>query len=219
MAGPSAGRYTPVSAAASQVVRRGLQLVFPAALCYLRTMFPYHVIRSRRKTLALQVTPRCEVLVRAPLRFPEAEIERFVALHQDWIGRQLERQRQSSLPAELTEAQFRQLKEQTRALVEPRVAYYARKTGLIPTGIRITRARSRYGSCSARNSLCFSCFLALYPPEAVDLVVVHELVHIQVKNHGPAFYARLEEILPDWKARKALLRQGPHSERSSSDAS
>ena len=51
-----------------------------------------------------------------------------------------------------------------------------------------------------------SCFLLNSPPEAVDLVVVHELCHIREKNHGPRFYALLERFLPDWRQRKALLR-------------
>ena len=77
--------------------------------------------------------------------------------------------------------------------------------GLFPTGVRITSARTRYGSCSGKNSLCFSCFLMNCPDAAMDLVVVHELCHIQVKNHGPDFYALLEQVLPDWRERKKLL--------------
>jgi predicted metal-dependent hydrolase len=45
-----------------------------------------------------------------------------------------------------------------------------------------------------------------YPEEAVDLVVVHELCHIKEKNHGPRFYALLEQYLPDYKERKKLLK-------------
>ena len=58
---------------------------------------------------------------------------------------------------------------------------------------------------SGKNSLCFSCFLGECPPEAVELVVVHELCHIVHKNHGAKFYALLESILPDWRQRKGLL--------------
>ena len=78
--------------------------------------------------------------------------------------------------------------------------------GVTPTGLKITTARKRWGSCSGKNSLCFSCFLMDRPEAAIDLVVVHELCHIQVKNHGPAFYALLERYLPDWRERKQLLR-------------
>ena len=74
-----------------------------------------------------------------------------------------------------------------------------------PTGVKITAARTRYGSCSGKNSLCFSCFLADFPPQAVEAVVVHELCHIKEKNHGPRFYALLEGFLPDYRARRALL--------------
>ena len=88
----------------------------------------------------------------------------------------------------------------------PKIAYYSEKMGLFPTGVRITSARTRYGSCSGKNSLCFSCFLMNCPDAAMDLVVVHELCHIQVKNHGPDFYALLEQVLPDWRERKKLLR-------------
>ena len=78
--------------------------------------------------------------------------------------------------------------------------------GLTPTGIKITAARKRYGSCSGKNSLCFSCFLMRCPEEAIDLVVVHELCHIRVKNHSAAFYALLAQYLPDYKERKKLLK-------------
>ena len=78
--------------------------------------------------------------------------------------------------------------------------------GLTPTGVKITSARTRYGSCSSKNSLCFSCFLMNAPEEAIDLVVVHELCHIRHKNHGPAFYALLASVLPDHRQRKQLLK-------------
>ncbi|WP_295718434.1 M48 family metallopeptidase, partial [uncultured Oscillibacter sp.] len=60
--------------------------------------------------------------------------------------------------------------------------------------------------CSAKNSLCFSCFLMNSPEDAIELVVVHELCHIRVKNHGPAFYSLLEHYLPDYRERKQHLR-------------
>ena len=78
--------------------------------------------------------------------------------------------------------------------------------GVCPTGMRITGARTRFGSCSGKNSICFSWRLMAYPQEAVDYVVVHELAHILHKNHGPAFYQCIESVLPDWRQRRALLK-------------
>ena len=172
-------------------------------------MEPYELIRSRRKTLALEITRDCRVVVRAPLRASRSQIDIFVRAHADWIAKHLEAQRRRAQlappappPEELTE-----LKRRARAVLEPRVAYWSGVTGLVPTGMRITAARTRYGSCSGKNSLSFSCFLANYPPQAIDLVVVHELCHIRVKNHGPGFYALLEQYLPDYRERKQLLRR------------
>lgn len=109
-------------------------------------------------------------------------------------------------PSAPTQAEIGALKEKARQVLPPKIAYYSEKMGLFPTGVRITSARTRYGSCSGKNSLCFSCFLMNCPDAAMDLVVVHELCHIQVKNHGPDFYALLEQVLPDWRERKKLLR-------------
>ena len=73
--------------------------------------------------------------------------------------------------------------------------------------VTITGAEKRFGSCSARNSICFSWRLMQYPDEAVDYVVVHELAHIQEKNHGRAFYALVGRYMPDWRERRALLKE------------
>ena len=171
-------------------------------------MEPYELIRSRRKTLALEITRDCRVVVRAPLRASRSQIDIFVRAHADWIAKHLEAQRRRAqlAPPAPSPEELAELKRQARAVLEPRVAYWSGVTGLVPTGMRITAARTRYGSCSGKNSLCFSCFLMNCPDAAMDLVVVHELCHIQVKNHGPDFYALLEQVLPDWRERKKLLR-------------
>lgn len=92
---------------------------------------------------------------------------------------------------------------QAKACLPQRVAYYSERMGLSPTQVRITGARTRFGSCSSQGHICFSWRLMQYPPEAIDYVVVHELAHM---NHGAEFYVLIARYLPDWKARRALLR-------------
>ena len=171
-------------------------------------MESYELIRSRRRTLALEITRDCRVLVRAPLRLSQAKIDAFVESHATWIQTHLEQQRQrmASAPPPPTQADIAALKAKARAVLPEKVAYWSEKMGVRPTGLKITTARKRYGSCSGKNSLCFSCFLMDCPEEAIDLVVVHELCHIREKNHGPRFYALLGQYLPDYKERKKLLR-------------
>lgn len=173
-------------------------------------MEPYELIRSRRKTLALEITGDGRLLVRAPLRCSRARIDAFAAAHAAWIETHLalQRQRAARRPPAPTAEEIEALKARARAELPPKVAYWSEKMGVSPTGFKVTTARKRYGSCSAKNSLCFSCFLMNCPEEAVELVVVHELCHIREKNHGPKFYALLERVLPDWRERKKLLSMG-----------
>ncbi len=79
--------------------------------------------------------------------------------------------------------------------------------GLTPAAVTITGARKRFGSCSASNRICYSWRLMQYPEAAVDYVVVHELAHIVHKDHSRNFYAYVERFLPDWRERRALLKE------------
>ena len=167
----------------------------------------YELIRSRRQTLAIEITRDGRVIVRAPLRLSQARIDAFLADRVDWIARNLEKQAQlPPAPPPPTDAELRALKARAAAILPEKVACWSKKTGLIPTGVKITAARRRYGSCNSRGGICLSCFLAELPEAAVDLVIVHELCHLKVMGHGPAFYALLERILPDWRERKKLLQ-------------
>lgn len=172
----------------------------------------YRLIRSNRKTLALEVTREGEVLVRAPKRTSQSAIDAFVQAHEAWIVRAKARQRaRAEAYPEPDAAEVERLKALAHEILPARTAYYSEKMGLYPTDVKITSARTRFGSCSAKNSICYSWRLMQYPPEAVDYVVVHELAHIAHKNHSPAFYACIARILPDYQNRRALLR-GPAQE-------
>ncbi len=169
--------------------------------------FPYTVKYSARRTLAVQITPDAAVLVRAPLRTKNERIERFLSEHVAWIEKNLlkMREKRTKYP-EPTACEIEELRRRAEEHIPPRVALYAEKMGLSPSGVRITAARRRFGSCSPKNSLCFSLFLMRYPDAAIDYVVVHELAHIRHRNHGSDFYREIAHILPDYRARERLLR-------------
>ncbi len=95
---------------------------------------------------------------------------------------------------------------QARSLIEERVRYFAARCGFSYRKVKITSARTRWGSCSSKGTLCFTWRLVMAPPECIDYVVVHELAHLRVKNHSPAFWREVGAILPDYKARRKWLR-------------
>ena len=168
----------------------------------------YTLIRSQRRTLAVEITRDGRVVVRAPKRLPQQTIDAFVASRTAWIEAHLKR-RQQKIDAHppLTQQQIDALRQRAKAVLPQKVAYWAQKMGVAPTGVKITSARTRFGSCSGKNSLCFSLYLMEYPEAAIDAVVVHELAHIRHKDHSPAFYAEVERWMSDYRQRAKLLKQ------------
>jgi len=71
--------------------------------------------------------------------------------------------------------------------------------------LKVRKMRTRWGSCSPRNNISLNAELIKTPVACIDYVIVHELCHLKIRNHGPYFYAMLEEAMPDWKERKTLL--------------
>ncbi|MCC8023004.1 MAG: M48 family metallopeptidase, partial [Clostridiales bacterium] len=172
----------------------------------------YEILRSGLRTLSIAATGEGKVLVRAPANLPMLEITRAVAQREDWICAHLERiqQRQAQwVRRELSEGELQYLKCRAKEVLPERVRYYGDLMGLAPEAVTITHAKKRLGSCSTAGRICFSCLLMLYPPEAVDYVVVHELAHLVQPNHSAAFYALVERYLPDYRARIQLLKQDP----------
>lgn len=167
----------------------------------------YTLLRSKRRTLAMEITRDLRILVRAPQFVSQAQIDRFVEQHRDWAQARLAAmaRRQEAYP-EPTEEEIPGLIARAKELLPQRVAHFSAVMGLEPTGITVTGARTRFGSCSPKNRLSFSYRLMRYPPEAIDYVVVHELAHIRHKDHGTDFYALIASVLPDYKARERLLR-------------
>ena len=170
----------------------------------------YRIERSQRKTVAFKICADGSLLVLAPLRYPVREIERLIDHHTAWIERHRDivsrrTAREHSMAG--TAEQIEELYRLAQAYIPPRVEHYAHRMGVTPTGIRITSAVKRFGSCSGKNSLCFSYRVMMYPHEAVDYVIVHELAHIRHHDHSAAFYAFVASILPDYKQREAILKE------------
>ena len=168
----------------------------------------YQLRLSDRRSAAIEITREGEVIVRVPRWLPQEEIDRLVDKHMPWIRRKL-RDMEALREAypELDAEQIAQLRRQAEAVLPPLVKHWSEKMQVQPTGLKVTSAHTRYGSCSEGNRLCFSWRLMQLPAEAIEAVVVHELAHIRHKNHGPDFYAEVERYLPDYRQRIKLLKK------------
>ena len=169
--------------------------------------YEYRVIRSKRKTVAIEIDENCNLILRVPKRFSQKSVEALLTKHKSWIetkmASQLEKQKNKVV---LNSKQIANLKSKAQKIIPEKVSHYAEIMGLKPTGVKITSAQKRFGSCNGKNSLCFSYILMQYPESAIDYVVVHELAHIVHKNHSRDFYSLVESYLPDYKQRQMLLK-------------
>ena len=173
-----------------------------------QTMYEYILKRSDRRTLSLEITKDARLLVRAPRNLPQQNIEQFILSHEKWIEEKLtaQRSRLENHPP-LTKEQEDFYRKWAKEYLPSRLEHFSKLMGLTPTGVKITSAKTRFGSCSSENSISLSWHLMRYHPSAIDYVLVHELAHIVHKNHSPAFYALVSTVFPDYKERRALLKE------------
>jgi predicted metal-dependent hydrolase len=98
-------------------------------------------------------------------------------------------------------------KERAYEIISERVKLYAQQYGFTPGQVKISSAKTRWGSCSPNGSLNFTWRLVMAPLEVIDYVVLHELAHLRIKNHSPKFWRAVEEICPDYKKKRKWLRE------------
>lgn len=192
-----------------------------------------HVIHKPIRNMNLRVY-RTDGSVRlsVPLGTSMEVVRQFVESRQDWIARQLTRVEAAIVP--IPEGFVRHLGElvpmealcgkipergqvavlqamQRRVLAELLQKYldvWQEKLGLTFASWKVRRMKSRWGSCHPQKRvLCFNADLVYYAPECCEYVVVHELLHLRIAGHGPAFWKLVSEAMPDWKDRRAKLRR------------
>lgn len=207
------------------------------------------LIRSRRRSVALQIERDATLVVRIPYSLRDSEVKGIVEKRRNWILIQQEKARVrlkknplrtfeegGFFPFLGEEYPLRYIKDleptvvfekgffvradlrnrirsvlegwcrwQARLLLEERSAFYARKAGAVYQKIRITGARTRWGSCSSRGTLSYTWRLILAPQEALDYVAAHEVAHLTVKNHSALFWKKVEGLYPGYLKWKRWL--------------
>ena len=166
-------------------------------------------ISTRTKRVSIRLERDGMVLLTLPRGCSVERGERFLWEKQAWIERG--RARQARLPPKRSHEERREeyhaTKAQALAVISSCVRAYAERYGFVYTSISIRAQTTRWGSCSSRGRLSFQYRLALIDPSLMEYVVVHELVHTRFMHHGPAFWACVEEILPDYQSRRVRLKR------------
>lgn len=171
------------------------------------------IIKSNRKTIAIEVRPDLRVIVRAPKRASNREIMKFVEQKQDWIAKHLAQMQiryeetRRAKEKQFTDDDIRKMKDEAKKVIPDRVKYYADIMGVTFGKITIKNQKTRWGSCSSKGNLNFNCLLMLTPDKVRDYVVIHELCHLKQMNHSKMFWAEIEKVMPDYKVYRQWLSQ------------
>ena len=160
----------------------------------------YKIIRSKRKTIALTVDKNGDIVVRAGLKTSEKFIDAFVQKNILWIEKQ--KARIAAMEKEkiyLSDEEIAIMKKDALVYMTKITNQYAKIMNLKPKGVKITSAKTRWGSCSSTDSICYSYRVMALPTRCREYIAVHELAHIVHKNHSAKFYSLIEKYIPDYK--------------------
>lgn len=168
-------------------------------------LFDYTLIRSKRKSVSIQVDADCNIIVRAPFRLSQKELDKILLEKKGWLEKAIISQREKKKDVkEYSEEDIKLLRKKAKVIIPLKVEYYANLMQVNPNSVKINSAKKRYGSCSGTNNLNFSLYLMDKDERFIDYVVVHELAHIRHHNHSKDFYKFVEQFMPDYKERMKL---------------
>lgn len=166
------------------------------------------IIRSKRKTISVEIKDDLRIIVRAPLYMKEADIYKFIENKRTWIDKHLKTAelRCEEKEPPLTAEEIRKLADEAMEDITVRVKKFASAAGVSVGRITIRNQKSRWGSCSSKGNLNFNCLLMLCPEKVRDYVVVHELCHRKEMNHSSKFWEQVEKIMPDYREHRRWLK-------------
>lgn len=166
---------------------------------------PTKILLSKRRSIALQINSQGEFIVRAPLRTPIKNIESLILQKQSWILKCLQRKAQGIAAPELSELEIKHYKKLAKIKFKNLLDIWAQTMELTYSSVRISSAKSRWGSCSGKNSISLNWRLVLMPESLLEYVVIHELAHVKHKNHSIQFWEFVAKYLPEYKSIKKQL--------------
>lgn len=159
----------------------------------------YEIIYSKIKNVYIQIKDG-KVIIKAPKRISEKELEKIIEKKSGWIEKNLEKssQKQANTPL-YTEEQFKKI-------VEKNANELINTTGLIPRKIRIRDIKYAWGSCSNNKNITVNKKLISYSELAIRYVILHELCHLKYMNHSKDFWDLVQKYMPEYKKAKMELK-------------
>ena len=152
-----------------------------------------YIGNNRAKRIIISVKPEF-VRVVIPKRQSFKNAQKFVESRLEWIKKNKNKMKlQTQMKQELPEID----RKVARKVLCRRIGELAQLHNFVYNRVSIRKQKTRWGSCSSKNNINLNMNLLHLPPELMDYVLLHELVHTRVKNHGKDFWNELDTVVPN----------------------
>ena len=164
--------------------------------------------RSRRaKRINITVRPFKGVRVAVPYGVSFTKARAFTKSNRRWIQRQLEKTAQTEKDHLILSDHFKDIdRHVAKEILVQRLDELSWIHGYRYNRVNIRNQKTRWGSCSAKNNISLNIKLKRLPKHLMDYIILHELVHTRIKNHGRRFYAELDLLVRNRKELDKVLK-------------
>ncbi len=163
---------------------------------------------GRAKNINISVRPFYGVRVAVPFGVSFKKAREFACSKRDWIQKHLTKMRQVEQSHQILSQNFKNInRTDARKILVQRLDELANKHGLKYNRVFVRNQKTRWGSCSSKNNISLNAKLVKLPEKLMDYIILHELVHTRVKNHGKKFYAELGRFVADQKSLDSELKE------------
>lgn len=165
-------------------------------------------VSDRAQRLRVAVYADGDVIVTKPKNTPTETLKKFLESKKIWILNKVENNKISPIP-ELLESSDQHYADHQQAaldLVTKKVKKWNRGLKYDFDTIKVKKLKSRWGSCSSKNTLSFNYKILFLPEKLQDYIVVHELCHLKERNHSFKYWKLVSSVLPDYSDLKEMIR-------------
>jgi predicted metal-dependent hydrolase len=165
---------------------------------------------ARARRIIITIRPVKGVRVAVPRRCSLEAALKFVQVKKLWIQKHLDRIKKYENQKQAFSDVFLNIdKTAARKQLIGRLNQLAEQHDFTYSKVSIRNQRTRWGSCSGKGSISLNMKLVALPPELLDYVILHELVHTRIHNHSKRFWKELDKYVGNGKAKaKSLIEYG-----------
>jgi predicted metal-dependent hydrolase len=162
---------------------------------------------GRAKRLSLSIRPFKGIRVAVPLTISFKKATLFAESKYNWLKKHCDHMEEKERKAMRLYRDMPIKRGPARRLIVTRLAQLSTHTGLVYNRVFVRRQKTRWGSCSHVNNISLNINLVRLPEILMDYVILHELMHTRIKNHGPLFWVGLAGLIENPRELDGILGQ------------